>query len=83
MNGRGAVELVVAQVVITFSEELLASNVISQPLLTDMQFSGLVLMAFVTTMLAPITLKMAVTRTCSSAESADFCKLWDESKGTR
>jgi len=83
MNGRGAVELVVAQVVVTLSEELLASDVISQPLLTETQFSGLVLMAFVTTMLAPIALKMSVTRTCTSSEGAEFCKLWDESKGTR
>ncbi|MEJ2726421.1 MAG: cation:proton antiporter, partial [Deltaproteobacteria bacterium] len=46
MNGRGAVELVVATVVINLSEELLKSKVISEPLLTADQFSALVLMAF-------------------------------------
>jgi len=32
------------------------------------------------TILAPISLKWAVARTCGSAERADFCELWDESK---
>jgi Kef-type K+ transport system membrane component KefB len=80
MNGRGAVELVVATVVLKQSQELMANGVISDPLLTGDQFSALVLMAFVTTFLAPVSLKWAVARACGSAERADFCTLWDESK---
>ena len=78
MNGRGAVELVVASVVLNLSEELLASNAISSPLLTKDQFSGLVLMAFVTTIFAPLSLKWAIKRTCLPVEKAEFCTLWDE-----
>lgn len=81
MNGRGAVELVVATVVINTSDKLMAGNVITEPLLTQDQFSGLVLMAFVTTFIAPVSLKWAVTKTCGSSERANFCRLWDESKG--
>ena len=82
MNGRGAVELVVATVVLKLSDELMAMNVIGEPLLTNDQFSGLVLMAFITTLIAPLSLKWAVTRTCLPVEKADFCTLWDkESKG--
>jgi Kef-type K+ transport system membrane component KefB len=77
MNGRGAVELVAATVVIKLSDELMATRGISEPLLTNDQFSGLVLMAFVTTLLAPITLKWAVVRTCLPVEKAAFCELWD------
>ncbi len=76
MNGRGAVELVVASVVLNLSAELMNKNVIGEPLLTGDQFSALVLMAFVTTILAPITLKWMVERTCLPAEKADFCELW-------
>jgi Kef-type K+ transport system membrane component KefB len=80
MNGRGAVELVVASVVLGLSNDLLKAKVISEPLLTADQFSGLVLMAFVTTLLAPITLKWAVGRTCQPAENEEFCALWEEAK---
>lgn len=80
MNGRGAVELVVATVVLKKSQELMANGVISAPLLTADQFSALLLMAFVTTILAPVSLKWAVARACGSTERADFCELWDESK---
>jgi len=80
MNGRGAVELVVASVVIKLSQDLLGAHVIDEPLLTQEQFSGLVLMAFVTTLMAPISLKWAVTKTCLSPEKADFCTLWDGSQ---
>ena len=80
MNGRGAVELVVASVVLGLSDDLLKAKVISEPLLTGDQFSGLVLMAFVTTLLAPITLKWAVGKTCQPAENEEFCALWEESK---
>ncbi|MBW1772664.1 MAG: cation:proton antiporter [Deltaproteobacteria bacterium] len=80
MNGRGAMELVVASVVLGLSNDLLKSKVISEPLLTIDQFSGLVLMAFVTTLMAPITLKWAVGKTCLPAENEAFCALWDEAK---
>ena len=80
MNGRGAVELVVATVVINLSQELMKSKVISEPLLTNEQFSALVLMAFITTLIAPISLKWAVSRTCLPSENADFCQLWDASR---
>jgi Kef-type K+ transport system membrane component KefB len=80
MNGRGAVELVVASVVLGLSNDLLKAKVISEPLLTGDQFSGLVLMAFVTTLMAPITLKWAVGRTCQPAENEEFCALWEEAK---
>lgn len=78
LNGRGAVELVIASVVLTLSNDLMNNNLISEPLLTEMQFSALILMAFITTVLAPITLKWSVVRTCRPDEKADFCSLWDE-----
>ncbi len=79
MNGRGAVELVVAMVVIKYSDALLADGTIHSPLLTQDQFSALVLMAFITTLMAPITLRWMVNRTCLPQEKADFCQLMDES----
>jgi len=78
MNGRGAVELVVVSVVSTLSVELMKTNTITVPLITELQFSSLVLMAFVTTMMAPITLKWSVGKACSSDEKVAFCTLWDE-----
>jgi len=78
MNGRGAVELVIATVVLRLSEELITDNLISEPLLTQDQFSSLVLMAFITTFLAPISLKWAVQKTCLPEEKNGFCRLWDE-----
>ena len=81
MNGRGAVELVVATVILKLSDNLIHSKVITDPLLTETQFSALVLMAFVTTVLAPITLKWSVTKTCLPVEKAAFCQLWDEKRG--
>ena len=75
MNGRGAVELVVATVVIDLSSSLINNRIISEPLLTADQFSALVLMAFVTTFIAPITLKWAVKRTCTPEEKAQFCSM--------
>jgi Kef-type K+ transport system membrane component KefB len=80
MNGRGAVELVVASVVLGLSKDLLNAKIITEPLLTPDQFSGLVLMAFVTTLLAPITLKWAVGRSCMPKENEAFCALWEEAK---
>ncbi len=78
MNGRGAVELVVATVVVKLSNELISNNVITEPLLTQDQFSALILMAFITTMMAPISLKWSVVRTCRSDEKAAFCQLWEK-----
>lgn len=81
MNGRGAVEMVVAIVVIGLSNDLLASNTIAEPLLTEIQFSSLILMAFITTMLAPITLKWSSMKACQADEKASFCSLWDDNIG--
>lgn len=80
MNGRGAVELVVATVVLKLSHELMSSGRISSPLLTEDQFSVLIVMAFITTLMAPLTLRWAVLKTCRSDEKAAFCSLWDNSK---
>ena len=80
MNGRGAVEMVVASVVLKLSSDLMASGTISEPLLTQNQFSALILMAFITTMLAPITLKWAISKACSSDENASFCVMWNKEK---
>ena len=80
MNGRGAVEIVVASVVLKLSNELLSANPGMAPLLTQDQFSALILMAFITTLMAPLTLKWAVTRACSSDESASFCTLWNNNE---
>ena len=79
MNGRGAVELVVATVVLGLSEDLMIANLISEPLLTQDQFSALILMAFVTTLIAPISLKWGVQKTCLPVEKERFCRLWDDS----
>jgi Kef-type K+ transport system membrane component KefB len=76
MNGRGAVELVVASVVINLSNQLLAEGAIGEPLLTANQFSALVFMAFVTTLMTPVLLKWAVVRSCTGNEGASFCAMW-------
>ncbi len=78
MNGRGAVELVVATVVLGLSDDLMVRNIISTPLLTQDQFSALILMAFVATFIAPIALKWAVTNTCAPSEKEQICRLWDD-----
>jgi Kef-type K+ transport system membrane component KefB len=78
MNGRGAVEVVVATVVIKLSNDLMASGAIAEPLLTRDQFSALILMAFITTLMAPLTLKWSVVRACGADEKAAFCRLWEE-----
>jgi Kef-type K+ transport system membrane component KefB len=80
MNGRGAVELVVAAVVIKLSAQLIEAQNITEPLLTQDQFSALVIMAFITTMIAPISMKWAVRKACSVDEDAEFCQLWEVSK---
>ena len=76
MNGRGAVELVVVAVVIALSNDLMAQGVLREPLLTEDQFSALVLMAFITTLLAPLMLRWSVMKTCSGSEKEQFCQLW-------
>jgi Kef-type K+ transport system membrane component KefB len=80
MNGRGAVEIVVASVVLKLSDELMSSGTVADPLLTHDQFSALILMAFITTMIAPVTLKWSVMKACGSDEKASFCVLWDNKK---
>ena len=80
MNGRGAVELIVASLVIKLSEQLMAGQVIAEPLLTENQFSALIMMAFITTLIAPLSLKWAVKKACSSDEHEDFCVNWERSK---
>jgi Kef-type K+ transport system membrane component KefB len=77
MNGRGAVEMVLASVVLKLSGDLMAAGTITTPLLTNDQFSALILMAFVTTMIAPSTLKWSVMRACRGDDQANFCVLWD------
>lgn len=77
MNGRGAVELVIASVVLRLGRTLMEAGTIQAPLLTQEQFSALVLMAFATTLMAPITLKWSVMRTCASDERIDFCTMLD------
>jgi Kef-type K+ transport system membrane component KefB len=99
MNGRGAVEMVVAAVVIKLSDKLIAghtmtefygsaawktnsivSQTITEPLLTKDQFSALICMAFVTTIIAPLTLKWTVKKYCTYDENAQFCSLWEKNK---
>ena len=80
MNGRGAVELVIASVVIKLSHDLMSRGIIHEPLLTQDQFSALVLMAFLTTLLTPIFLKWSVTKVCIGEEKVCFCRLWENGK---
>ena len=80
MNGRGAVELVIVAVVIALSNDLMAQGVLSDPLLTEDQFSALVLMAFITTLLAPLMLRWSVMKTCSGSEKEQFCQLVSDTR---
>ncbi len=75
MNGRGAVELIVAAVALKLSGELGAAGKIAEPLLTGDQFSAIVFMAFVTTFVAPVSLRWIIRRVCSRDDSAEFCRL--------
>ncbi|GAB4389292.1 MAG: cation:proton antiporter [Thermodesulfovibrionales bacterium] len=81
LNGRGAVELVIATVILKLSNNLMAEGVIPEPLLTETQFSALILMAFVTTLMSPLTLKWSAGRACRPDEKAAFCRLWEETPG--
>ena len=80
MNGRGAVELIVAKAVLLLSYSLTKQGLITVPLLTQSQFTILILMAFITTMIAPISLRAAVPPLCSASDK-DFCELWRQSGG--
>ncbi len=80
MNGRGAVEMVIAAVVIKLSDKLINNHTITEPLLTQDQFSALICMAFVTTIIAPLALKWMVKNACTYDEHAQFCSIWDKSK---
>ena len=75
MNGRGAVELIVAKAVLLLSYGLMARGAITAPLLTQSQFTILILMAFITTFITPLSLRAAVPSLCASADR-DFCELW-------
>jgi Kef-type K+ transport system membrane component KefB len=78
MNGRGAIELVVAMVVVNLSDTLMASGSITEPLLTNEQFSALILMAFLTTLISPISLKWIMKKGCSADKHTEVCKVWDK-----
>jgi Kef-type K+ transport system membrane component KefB len=80
MNGRGAVELVIVAIVIELSDKLMAQGSIAEPLLTETQFSALVLMAFITTLLAPLMLRWSMVQACTGNEKEQFCQLWSEKK---
>jgi hypothetical protein len=71
------VELVVATVIINLSNQLMDGKIISEPLLTQEQFAALILMAFVTTFIAPISLRWGVMRSCTADEKVAFCTLWE------
>jgi hypothetical protein len=58
----------------------MASQTITEPLLTKDQFSALICMAFVTTIIAPLTLKWTVKKYCTYDENAQYCSLWEKSK---
>ncbi len=75
MNGRGAVELILAKAVLVLSYISLKEGIINEPLLTNSQFTILILIAFFTTILAPISLRAAMPSLCSKTD-ADFCELW-------
>jgi Kef-type K+ transport system membrane component KefB len=79
MNGRGAVELIVAKAVLLLSYGLIQSGAITEPLLTESQFTILILMAFVTTLLTPISLRALVPSLCTSSDK-DFCELWRQAR---
>jgi Kef-type K+ transport system membrane component KefB len=78
MNGRGAVELIVAKAVLLLSLTLTQAGVIRGPLLTQSQFTILILMAFITTLIAPISLRAVVPPLCVRSDK-DFCELWRQS----
>ncbi len=60
--------------------KVIASHTITEPLLTQDQFSALICMAFITTLIAPLSLKWIVKKACTYDENAQFCSLWEKSK---
>jgi Kef-type K+ transport system membrane component KefB len=75
MNGRGAVELVVAAVILAHSTELMNAGILTSPLLTETQFTALVLMAFATTIMAPFGLKGVIHVGCRMDERLRICQI--------
>ncbi len=75
MNGRGAVELIVAKAVLLLSYGLMQTQAITEPLLTQSQFTILILMAFITTFITPLALRALVPPLCADSDR-DFCELW-------
>jgi hypothetical protein len=71
------VALIIARILL-LSSALLAHGAISSPLLTEAQFTILILMAFITTLITPISLRLTVPRVCSDSDQ-DFCHLWRNS----
>jgi len=72
--------MVIAAVVIELSDKLIASHAITEPLLTQDQFSALICMAFITTLIAPLSLKWTVKKAGTYDENVQFCNLWEKSK---
>ncbi|MCL4501227.1 MAG: cation:proton antiporter [Deltaproteobacteria bacterium] len=78
MNGRGEVLLVVANAVLSLSFIMSQAGVIQAPLLTQSQFTILILLAFITTLMTPILLRLIMPPLCAHYEK-DFCKIWRHS----
>ena len=78
MNGRGEVLLIVANAVLSLSLALTQAGAIQEPLLTQPQFTILILLAFITTLMTPIALRALVPPLCASSDK-DFCELWRHS----
>ena len=78
MNGRGAIELILAALVLELSREMMNAGTLTEPLLTESQFSALILLAFITKFVAPLTMKWSVGRSCQPDEYANFCQLLEE-----
>ncbi|MBW1991871.1 MAG: hypothetical protein JRI59_07110 [Deltaproteobacteria bacterium] len=64
-----------AKAVLALSLGLVQAGIITVPLLTQTQFTILVLTAFITTLIAPLSLRLAVPPLCTDTD-ADFCELW-------
>lgn len=73
MNGRGAVDLVYATVAINLSRFLAETNPGQPPVMTQAQFSALIMMSFTLTLAAPLILKLAVRLACGRSDYLDFC----------
>ena len=80
MNGRGEVLLIVSKAIILLSFPLIQTGVFQEPLLTQSQFTILILTAFLTTLMTPIFLRALVPPLCAHFDK-DFCELWRHSSG--